>query len=436
MATPEAKRKRNAKKNAKRKLRRLEGKLGPQVLSGHGDYFSDLKAAIKPVVKGALTSALTSAGGMLGDKVGLRGQGRDAGSYLANKLSKLIGSGDYTMGDDVKTNSLMLGKPSANASFGQSKSRIVRREYVCDVVTGTAAGQFNNVTYAVNPNNAQLFSMLSAEAQCYEKYRFRGLVFELVSETSPNVAVGSWGLALSNNPAATAFVSKGALANSDEALTERLDKSILYPIECLDQTENWYWVKQPGITLPVSETDFGLLQVMTMPAASVGANATVGELWVSYDVEFDASREPVGKYGYLHFGWNSNLLSQPNQSIAYGSMSGSSYVPSTVANGYILMPNLDGGDHFVVTCQVTGTGLGGLSLVPGTGMAADSIVANRSVSSGIVNSATQCAGSVFMNCSVSGNANGFTINLSSFTSATSVDIFITTTEAGYGASIL
>lgn len=288
-------------------------------LSGQGDYLQTMRSigkalkplgqALKPVAKRALVDAGGIAGNFLGSKVGLGSQGATAGKQLASKLSRLIGTGDYSV-LPATANSLLPspGQKSAYASFQDQTfgTRVSHREYVQDILTGPTAGVFNINTFPINPSLFTSFPYLAPIAQNFEEYVVKGLVYEFISTTSPynaNSAIGSVIMTCEYNAALPAFTSKAAMENSEFALSGRFDQSLMYGVECAENSQNAYYCRgQPGMApLPVTTTDLGDFYIATAPASTFPANSIIGELWVSYDIEFRRPRISAIRGGYYRF---------------------------------------------------------------------------------------------------------------------------------------
>lgn len=251
-----------------------------------------MMSQLKGIVKVGLREGMSAAGGVAGSYLGNPNGGRKAGKRLAARLSKLVGSGDYASNSsDLAMNSLI--KPGTNqyATFGDNTScvRIQHREYIRDIFSGEP-GTFSSTPIAVNPGLRSSFPYLAGLAQNFEEYRLNGMVFEIVSTTSPynaTAAMGSTIVAMQYNAASEPFTSKAQMENSDFAISARIDKSIMYGIECKDLANNNLFIRSQDISsnVPLTSTDVGLLQIALQTGGGVPANSVIGELWVSYDID-------------------------------------------------------------------------------------------------------------------------------------------------------
>lgn len=372
-------------KNGKRNLMR-NAPLAK--LSGQGDYFQTMKSigkalkplgqALKPVAKQALIGAGGVAGDFLGSKVGMAKQGASTGKMLAAKLSRLIGTGDYTV-LPASANSLLPspGQKSAYATFQDQTfgTRVSHREYIRDILTGPTAGVFAISQFPMNPSIVTSFPYLAPIAQNFEEYIVKGLVFEFISTTSPynaNSAMGSVIMTCEYNAALPSFTTKAAMENSEFALSGRFDQSLMYGVECASNAQNAYYCRgQPGMAeLPLTTTDLGDFYIATAPAGTFPVNSVIGELWVSYDIEFRRPRLSGLKGGYYRYSSVGSTVTGtavinvsplvpsgtiqvlPTTSIQNGSLSTIGYVSSS--SNTLNLSSVPVGENLLVTYVWTG----------------------------------------------------------------------------------
>lgn len=257
---------------------------------------TDIKGALAPLVKDNknVKKFLVDSGAAIGGLAGPLGSA--AGVHFARRLSKLIGSGDYSM-NQVRVNSLINpagADPIASfqAMGGANCLRIRHREFLGDVTTSAVAGEFKNYSYPINAGLRETFPFLSQVADNYEEYVMGGLVFEFISTASPYLATSALGSIVASmeyNPTAPPYVSKYQMENSANAVSNRLDKSIMYGVECAHGTnpQNSYFIRTGHSDAPLTATDMGTFQIAVAPGVGVPTNSVVGELWVTYDVCLD-----------------------------------------------------------------------------------------------------------------------------------------------------
>lgn len=266
------------------------------------------KAMVKKMVKDTLNNSGQSLGQKLGSHIGMANAGGQIGRLLAGRISRLIGSGDYTSNEgSVVTNSLIRGKVPATISFDGRSVRLTHREFIGDISTGPVVGGFAATTFTVNPSEGTTFPYLANVATLFEKYRFNGLVFETISTCSPYLSSSSMGaiiIAAQFNNQNTPFTTKTQMENCENAVSARLDKSVMYGVECKDQVQNMYYTRHngssPALTVGTANIyDLANVSVATSGGA-VAANTTVAELWVTYDVELCGPRMPDVRSWYVH----------------------------------------------------------------------------------------------------------------------------------------
>jgi hypothetical protein len=198
---------------------------------------------------------------------------------------KLTGFGDYK----VQSNTLVNGNdPPAFGTMG--RGTIVRhREYIQDIKTPGDA--FTVTTLPINAGLPSTFPWLSAIAQNYEQYCIRGMVFEYKSMSSDalnstNTALGNVILATQYNSVAPVFSSKAQMENHEFCTAVRTSASVMHPIECARGETPISCLYTRGGDAPAG-SDLRLYDLGKFSIATIGqqAAATIGELWVTYEIE-------------------------------------------------------------------------------------------------------------------------------------------------------
>jgi len=175
------------------------------------------------------------------------------------------------------------------------QSVIVRhKEYVCDVTGGAGTPSAYTLMPPVylNPGLKNSFPWLSSIARQYQEYTWRGVVYHFVSSSgasvsSTNTSLGTVMMHTDYRVTAPSPLNKAELLNEYFASDAKPSDSFVHPIEC-DPRENPYNVQYVR-TGPVPEGedpksyDLGKVNVATQALPS--ASMTVGELWVTYEVE-------------------------------------------------------------------------------------------------------------------------------------------------------
>jgi len=202
-------------------------------------------------------------------------------------VGSIFGMGDYS----VKYNSLTAaGGPPQFSSNGNSRSTIVsHREFVRDIVGTTT---YSSTVFSITPSNNTLFPWLSSLATNYEEYRIHGMIFEFkatsgTSVASTNTALGAVVMATQYNPNDAPFSTKIEMENYEFATSGAPFENFLHPVECMPAltVAPQLYVNQPVSASSVVDnrlTDFGNFTIATV---GMQASNTIGELWVSYQIE-------------------------------------------------------------------------------------------------------------------------------------------------------
>jgi len=225
-----------------------------------------------------------SGGGGGGGSVG-RSIGSKIGGWVGDLASKALmaitGFGDYK----VTYNSLVHANQVPQFSIADRRTLIRKREFVGLVTSPGSA--FTTTPYLINPTSP-LYPWLSEIAPSFEQFRIHGMIVDFVSTSatavsSTNTALGSVIIATQYNTLAPAFASQQQMENYEFCTSCAPSCSMIHPIECA-----------PGLTtIPELYVDinyggdirFGALGVVVVATVGQQAASTVGELWVSYDIE-------------------------------------------------------------------------------------------------------------------------------------------------------
>jgi hypothetical protein len=199
-------------------------------------------------------------------------------------FAKVTGFGDYTI------NSNTISNGTSPPMFGRSGKRatIVRhREYLGDI-TGSPTFE----TQRLIPLNAASGALpwLTQVANAFEEFRIHGMVFEYkatcaTAVASTNTALGAVIMATQYDAYDAPFTSKQEMENYEFSTSTTPFQDCLHPIECAPNE----------VVAPVLFTKSGAgflgdrrlydLGIMTIATVGMQAVATVGELWVTYEIE-------------------------------------------------------------------------------------------------------------------------------------------------------
>jgi len=254
---------------------------GAYDLSDLGRAFTNNRRAYAPAIGGALGFA---AGGI---------PGAMAGIGAGTAFNKAAGFGEYA----VHSNSLYTGDTVPEMHGSGDTVRIKHREFIQDLNSSTL---FSLQSFPVNPGQYKTFPWLSTIATAFEQYTFEGLLFVFRSTSadalnSTNTALGTVIMAADYNSASPNFISKIQMEQSQWCVSAKPSESQVAPIECAPQLNSvsTLYVRNGGLP---EGTDIRLYDLCKMEIATVGsqAAATIGELWVTYDVILS---KPVLNYG-------------------------------------------------------------------------------------------------------------------------------------------
>lgn len=328
-----------------------------------------VRQALAPTINSAIKNALRTGGGALGAAsgapLGMGVSGSVMGSKLGARLSKAIGSGDYQIAADMKANSLFKGDGPTMPSFGGSSvTRFKHREYIGDIYAG-ANNSFTLQKFPVQPSFRESFPYLAQISRNFTRYHMKGLIYEFVSTTSPYLAGGAMGsviMAMQYDPALPDYTSKPQMENSDFAVSARPDSSILYGVECANQPVGGYYLRSSAslATQPLNFTDMGTMYV-AVQNTTIASGTALGELWVTYDVEFAIPLITPARYGFSSYAWNTQLATSTNSpftnaayvgSVLIGDMS-EAVVVSNATSATFTFPNVSIGDIIQLVGIVT-----------------------------------------------------------------------------------
>jgi hypothetical protein len=232
--------------------------------------------------------------------IALRKGGNMLGSMIAGPAGSSVGDwitghGDYS----INSNSILGGSQIPVFREGKRTILVKHREYLTDILSSTG---FALTAYNINPGLSATFPWLSSVAENFEQYRLHGLVFEFRSTagsaiSSTNNALGTVIQSTEYNVNKPNFTSKQQMEAYEFSCSAKPSDSFIHPIECLpSETQTGIFNIRTG-PVPNQELrmyDIGLYQIATlgMQAGSI----PIGELWVSYEVEFLKPVLPLSLY--------------------------------------------------------------------------------------------------------------------------------------------
>lgn len=206
------------------------------------------------------------------------------------------GFGEYKIGSNTILGGGM-SPPMITNSVSNGAVILRHREYIRDI---ESSQDFKNLVFPLNPGIQRTFPWLAQIAPSFEQYRFRGVVFEFKSNSADVVLSGAASTALGTVVMATQydaldppFDNKFEMSNWEFTTSQKPSRSFMHPVECAkSQTPLTMLYIRTGD--PPGGSDLRLYDLGNFNIAVVGmqnvagenATSTIGELWVSYEVEF------------------------------------------------------------------------------------------------------------------------------------------------------
>jgi len=225
-------------------------------------------------------------GKRVGDMFGFKSAG-NIGRWLGTGIGSIFGSGDYTMSGqpssyNVFTNDRQIPKFSTTSAT----NIVCHREYLGDI-QGTAG--FNNTSYPLNPGMETTFPWLSSIAANYQQYKFHGLIFEFRPLITDFVTGGAPGVVIMStnyNSDLPKYTTKQQMENAEYAVSVKPTREVIHGVECATQQTpiSELYVRTGAVTTgqDLRTYDLGNFQFATQS----NPVQNLGELWVSYCVEF------------------------------------------------------------------------------------------------------------------------------------------------------
>lgn len=262
----------------------------PRSLRGSGDYYDVVGDAVaKHIVAPAIDWGV-----------------KQVRNGLSSLWDTITGSGSYR----VKHNSLVHDSQGKSISRGPpmfsngNRSIVIsHREFVGKV---RSSASFVATYHRINPGDSVLFPLTHSIAQCFEQFKIHGMVLEYKSMSttySATVGLGTVMMATSYNPTRAPYASRAELLNEYFAVDGKSSDNFIHPIECAPKetpVEELLVRAQGTRVVDPSLYDMGVFCIAT----EGGPVQDVGELWISYEIEFfkprfqNASQQVIGTDRY------------------------------------------------------------------------------------------------------------------------------------------
>lgn len=252
--------------------------------------FARLDKALQRIPKGTFKSV----GGAFGSNFGT--VGKKIGKLAGAGLSAITGYGDYKVSQNsLTTVSGTVASMDMVPQFarGDHSIRVRHREFVKECTVPNNPTAFDNDSWLINPGNKSLFPWLSQMSRQYQQYKIHGMVVIFKSMTSDYAANGPLGtvmIATNYNSVERDYKDKIELENSEFAVSTKPSNNLVHAIECDPKTTGLdiLYIRDTSYDSSVVSDgrfyDFAKLQFATQGLSGT-AGATLGEMWISYDIE-------------------------------------------------------------------------------------------------------------------------------------------------------
>lgn len=197
----------------------------------------------------------------------------------------------------MKNNSLLEGNGVPKVHATRRGVVISHREFLGDITGSTG---FVSRNYAINPGSQNTFPWLSNIAAMFQSYKIKGMIFEFNSTSadalnSVNTALGTVIMSTQYNVALPFLTSKAEMEQYEYTVSGRPSRNLTHCIECDPDLQVMEHLFTRTGALPAGQDyqfyDWGNFQLATV---GMQAEATIGELWVSYEIEFIKPRIASG----------------------------------------------------------------------------------------------------------------------------------------------
>nr|WPR18402.1 MAG: capsid protein [Crogonang virus 82] len=276
----------------------------------------EVEALKKKVSKMKVTSTpFGDVGANLGGAVGSmfynRSIGNNLGRWLGTGIGSIFGSGDYHLsGASPAYNVLANGAQIPKFDTATATNVICHREYLGDI-NGTTL--FDVTSYPLNPGSETTFPWLSQVATNYQEYKFHGCIFEfrpLITDFVTSGAPGVIIMATNYNAVAPEYTTKQQMENTEFAVSVKPTLALIHGIEC-DPAQTIIGQRNVRTGEIPAGSDKRLYDYGTFQLATQGNPVQlIGELWVSYCVEFFKpiiSTDAAQDAEYIHISRNNSV---------------------------------------------------------------------------------------------------------------------------------
>lgn len=236
-----------------------------------------------------MSTAMKVAGGLVGGYLGNPGLGASLGGKAATALKRITGVGDYK----INSNTILTDSVPQFTTNGRGM-RVAHREYVQDIISNITPLGFQLNQFPLNPGNSLTFPWLATVANAFDQYRIHGCVFEFKSMSSDalnntNTALGSVVLQTQYNVLDPPPFNKQQMENAEFSASVKPSQNTIHAIECAKEETPLHVLYVRNSNSNITGSDLRLYDYANFFTATTGLQGglvNVGELWVTYDIEF------------------------------------------------------------------------------------------------------------------------------------------------------
>jgi len=299
------------------------------------------------------------------------------GQAAASAVKKYTGYGAYSRIGKGGMNGNQAPR-IMNGANNDGSVVISNKEYLADIKASPTAGMLAMSSYNINPGDENTFPWLATIARNFQEYRLEGVAFmyrSLYSDSTSGVSGAQGAVIMSTqyDPTEAQPDTKQELENSEFAQSGKPSQSMTHFIECaknLTPLSNLYIATSPEqLKGDKRFYNFGTFNIANQGVPATAA--TLGELWISYQVrlykpkltlddggrdkfyEVTIYKDDVTPYDSANPNSLVNMVDADNEK-TYG-FPGNNFFPLLFEGKKTLWPGVRGPSTFIITYYWHGT---------------------------------------------------------------------------------
>lgn len=253
-------------------------------------------------------------GAAVGTRWGMPNLGAEVGERLGGLIhypARWLGSGNYQLAPHHETGGRAIAPMPPKFTNKGEYVEICHREYICDIISSSVAGNFRIDNFPLQPGSSQTFPWLSnVVASNFQTYKFDGCIFSFESRSadalnSVNTALGTVVAAINYDSSDAVYTTRSEMENTDWSHSAAPSDSFIVPVECeTKQTAlgGLLYVRHAAVP---SGADIKTYDLGRLSVASIGCQGTsvnLGSLYVTYKVRLykPIILRPLSEAYYYH----------------------------------------------------------------------------------------------------------------------------------------